>query len=266
MSALTIRPAVAADAPAIARMLDQLGYPTEASEIPKRLERLAERPGTTVFVAEQRGAPVGVVTVHLFASLHTSEPVAWLTALVVDETARGTGVGSALVQRAEEWAARHGASRLALTSALRRTEAHEFYKTRDYVHTGVRLAKELSARAAPANAGRNKSDEFHVLEFDHHDEAAAFVAALSRFIHAPGSAGASANALEVWARSPVRQESVKLYLNDPALAAAQVAFAPVPTHKTVARQSLPDESFLIIGDGTGSWGAEEASARLTQRA
>ncbi|HJP60757.1 MAG TPA: GNAT family N-acetyltransferase [Gemmatimonadaceae bacterium] len=265
MSALTIRPAVAADAPALARMLDQLGYPTEASEIPKRLERMAERPGTTVFVAEQRSAPVGVVTVHLFPSLHTSEPVAWLTALVVEETARGTGVGSALVQRAEEWAARHGASRLALTSALRRTEAHEFYKTRDYVHTGVRLAKELSPQAT-THPAREKSDEFHVLELDHHDEAAAFVAALSRFINSPGNAGASTKALEVWARSPVHQESVKLYLNDQALAAAQIAFGPLPSHKTVSRQLLPDECFLIIGDGTGSWGAAEASARLTQRA
>src|SRR5690349_282801 len=263
MSAPTIRPAIASDAPALARMLDQLGYPTEASEIPKRLERMAERPGTTVFVAEQGGAPVGVVTVHLFTALHTSEPVAWLTALVVEETARGTGVGSALVQRAEEWAVRHVASRLALTSALRRTEAHQFYKTRDYVHTGVRLAKELSAESK--HAVRGKSDEFHVLEFDHHDEAAAFVAALSRFINSPGNAVGS-QPLEVWARSPVHQESVKLYLNDQALASAQVAFAPLPAHKTVSRQSLPDECFLIIGDGTGSWGAEEASARLTQRA
>jgi len=265
MSALTIRPAVAADAPALARMLDQLGYPTEASEIPKRLERMGERPGTTVFVAEQRGVPVGVVTIHLFPSLHTSEPVAWLTALVVEESARGTGVGSALVQRAEEWAARHGASRLALTSALRRTEAHEFYKTRDYLHTGVRLAKELAPQATTQPA-RGKSNEFHVLEFDHHDEAAAFVAALSRSINSPGNAAVSKQALEVWARSPVRQESVKLYLNDLALTAAQVAFPPLPTHKTVSRQSLPDECFLIIGDGTGSWGTEEASARLTQRA
>lgn len=265
MSALTIRPAVAADAPALARMLDQLGYPTSANEIPKRLERMAERPGTTVFVADQRGEPVGVVTVHLFPSLHTSEPVAWLTALVVEETARGTGVGSALVQRAEDWAVRHGATRLALTSALRRTEAHEFYKTRAYLHTGVRLAKELTPPATQAAQAPGKADEFHVLEFDHHDEAAAFVAALSRFVNSPANSGVRTRALEVWARSPVRQESVKLYLNDLALTAAQVAFAPLPTHKTVSRQSLPDECFLIIGDGTGSWGAEEASARLTQR-
>ena len=264
MATINIRPAVAADAPALASMLDQLGYPTEASEIPGRLARMAERPGTTVFVAEHRDKPVGVVTVHLFPSLHTSDPVAWLTALVVDESARGIGVGSALVKRAEEWAQRHGAKRLALTSHLRRADAHEFYKRRDYEPTGVRLAKELTAH--PAHSTHKKSDAFHVLEFDHHDEAAAFVAALSRFVSSPSIIGDLPQSIEVWARSPVHRESVKLFLNDRALDAAQTAFSPVPSHKTVSRQALPDECFLIIGDNTAAWGADEASARLTQRA
>jgi len=248
MDAPTIRPAVDEDAPALARMLDQLGYPTDASEIPQRLERMRERPGTTVFVAEQRGKPVGVVTVHLFPSLHTSDPVAWLTALVVDETVRGSGVGSALLKRAEEWAARHGARRLALTSHLRRKEAHEFYKRREYEQTGVRLAKELNEQVE--QTAPRKSDEFHVLEFEHHDEAASFVAALSRFVNSAAHPRREKSTLEVWARSPVHREAVKLFLNDDALAAAEAAFAPVPSHKTIARQSLPDESFLIIGDNT----------------
>ncbi len=263
MATINIRPAVAADAPALASMLDQLGYPTDANEIPGRLARMAERPGTTVFVAEHGDKPVGVVTVHLLPSLHTSKPVAWLTALVVDEAARGIGVGSALVKRAEEYAQRHGASRIALTSHLRRAEAHEFYKRRQYEHTGVRLAKELTTQ--PAHPTPRKSDSFHVLEFEHHDEAAAFVAALSRFVSSPSGAGDFRESVEVWARSPVHRESVKLFPNDRALDAAQSAFAPVPSHKIVSRQALPDECFLIIGDNTAAWGADEASARLTQR-
>ncbi|HEX6628644.1 MAG TPA: GNAT family N-acetyltransferase [Gemmatimonadaceae bacterium] len=263
MDAITIRPAVANDAAAIARLLDQLGYPSDAGEIPQRLERMRDHPGTTVFVAERRGEPVGVVTVHLVPSLHTSDPVAWLTALVVEESARGTGVGSALVNRAEAWAKRNGATHISLTSHLRRKEAHEFYKTRDYQHTGVRLVKDLVAKPAPASRG--KSDEFHVLEFEHHDEAAAFVAALSRILSSPSRARDDAQAVEVWARSPVHKESVKLFLSDRALETAQGAFSPVPAHKTVSRQSLPDECFLIIGDNVAAWGADEASARLTQR-
>ena len=262
MDSITIRSAVASDAPALANMLGQLGYPTEASEIPGRLARMAERPGTMVFVAEHRNKPVAVVTVHLFPSLHTSDPNAWLTAVVVDESARGMGVGSAIVKYAEDWARRQGAKRLALTSHLRRVEAHEFYKKRQYEHTGVRLAKDLTAQ--PSQSTPKESDVFHVLEFDHHDQAAAFVAALSRFVGSPASAG-NVEPVEVWARSPVHRESVKLFLNDRALDAAQAAFSPVPSQKTVSRQALPDECFLIIGDNTTAWGADEASARLTQR-
>lgn len=138
---LEIRLATAEDAPALGRLLTQLGYPTEAEEIPGRLEKLYARPGTIALAAVVGGRVVGCVTVHLFQALHTSEPTAWLTAVVVDEDVRGKGIGSALVRRAEEWAIQHGAHRISLTSALRRKEAHEFYKARDYQHTGVRMTK-----------------------------------------------------------------------------------------------------------------------------
>ena len=106
---------------------------------------MSARPGTTVLVAEdEAGEVIGAVTVHLFDALHASEPTAWLTAVVVEEKARGQGVGTVMVERAEDWARQHGARRIALTSALHRTRAHQFYKDRDYEHTGVRLVKLLT--------------------------------------------------------------------------------------------------------------------------
>jgi N-acetylglutamate synthase-like GNAT family acetyltransferase len=153
---LEFRPARPEDAPALSRLLGQLGYPTDAAEIPRRLDKMALRPGTTVIVAEEAGQVIGCVTVHLFYSLHTSEPTAWLTAVVVDETARGRGVGTEMVKRAEVWAIQNGALRISLTSALRRTEAHDFYKQHGYEHTGVRLAK-IFANVLTQSAG--KSDD-----------------------------------------------------------------------------------------------------------
>lgn len=171
MDSLKIRPATFGDAAALGRLLEQLGYPTDAAQIPERLEKLHARPGTTVLVGEdEHGELLGVVTVHLFQTMHADEPAAWLTALVVEENARGQGVGSALVARAEEWAVEHGALRIQLTSALHRESAHEFYKARDYEHTGVRLTKVFvnrsgsaprdgsrSSRKAGAKSARNRS-------------------------------------------------------------------------------------------------------------
>jgi GNAT superfamily N-acetyltransferase len=137
----------------LANLLTQLGYPTDSSPIPERLARLRSRPGTAVLVAEHAGRTVGVLTVHLFDALHISEPAAWLTAVVVDETVRGEGIGSALVIRAEEWAIQHGAHSISLTSALRRKEAHQFYLSRGYEHTGVRLFKKLRQNAGSPHEG-----------------------------------------------------------------------------------------------------------------
>jgi hypothetical protein len=114
--------------------------------------------------------------------------------------------------------------------------------------------------------------EFHVMEFVHHDEAAAFVAALSRFLNSPDAPRArkskakAKSPIEVWARSPVASEGVVLFLSDAAQTAADKAFSPVPVGRTIKRASLPDESFLIIEGGvTPSWGAAEAAARLSKR-
>jgi hypothetical protein len=118
------------------------------------------------------------------------------------------------------------------------------------------------------------------MEFVHHDEAAAFVAALSRFLNSPDAPRAGKpksksksksksrlkSPIEVWARSPVAAEGVVLFLSDAAQSAADKAFSPVPIGRIIKRASLPDECFLIIEGGvTPAWGAAEASARLSKR-
>jgi GNAT superfamily N-acetyltransferase len=142
--ALTIRPAAISDAPALCELLSQLGYPAAADEIPKRLEAVASFPNAVALVATNGyGEVIGLATSHVFPSIHDSDPVAWLTTLVVLEDARGAGIGSALVDYVEKWARRRGASRLSLTSGLQRRATHDFYLRRDYENTGLRFSKKL---------------------------------------------------------------------------------------------------------------------------
>jgi GNAT superfamily N-acetyltransferase len=140
---LVIRPAGPADAGAMAAMLAELGYPASPGEVPPRLEALASHPGTVALVAELEHEVVGLATCHMFPTIHRPELVAWLTALVTVERARGRGVGAALVASVESWARSHGASRLSLTSGVHRLEAHAFYEHLGYEKTGVRLAREI---------------------------------------------------------------------------------------------------------------------------
>ena len=104
------------------------------------------------------------------------------------------------------------------------------------------------------------------MEFAHHDEAAAFVAALSRLLDSPNAGPSGQSPVEVWARSAVAAEGVRLFLSDGALAVAKGAFSPVPVVRTVKRASLPDDSFLIIEGGVSpAWGISEASTKLSRQ-
>ena len=141
---ITIRVAAPSDAPTLCELLEQLGYPATESEIPARLAALASFPNAAAFVATNGfGEVVGLVTAHLFPSVHDNDPVAWLTTLVVLEDAREAGIGSALVRHVERWAAQKGARRISVTSGIQRKTTHEFYEKRDYNNTGLRFTKRL---------------------------------------------------------------------------------------------------------------------------
>lgn len=139
-----LRAPTANDADDLAELMTQLGYPCDASDMPARVTSLSNDPDVLVTVAEHQGRVAGVITGHVLRAIHKSEPVAMLTALAVLEEARGIGIGRLLVAHVEEWARARGARTISLTSALRRVEAHDFYRRLGYEHTGLRLAKSLS--------------------------------------------------------------------------------------------------------------------------
>jgi GNAT superfamily N-acetyltransferase len=138
----TIRDARPEDAADLARLLDQLGYPTDAAAVERRLERLWIV-GDRVLVADADGCAVGLAHLQVTPSLERERPAAKLGALVVDDAYRGRGIGRALVDATEQEARSRGCELLFLTSAGRRDDAHAFYERLGLAETGKRFAKEL---------------------------------------------------------------------------------------------------------------------------
>jgi ribosomal protein S18 acetylase RimI-like enzyme len=89
------------------------------------LQKIVDHEATTLFLARVDGRIVGLLTLAVF-------PIptgirAWIEDVVVDESARGHGVGEALNRSALEHARRLGAITVELTSRPSREAANRLY-------------------------------------------------------------------------------------------------------------------------------------------
>ena len=140
---LTIRDAQPDDSAAIADLLGQLGYPTDAHAVEGRLQRL-RIVGDRVVVAEADGTVAGLAHLQVGPTIEYDRPAAKLAALVVDESHRGGGIGRALVAAIEDEARLRGCVILYLTTSERRDDAHSFYERIGLERTGRRYSRALS--------------------------------------------------------------------------------------------------------------------------
>jgi ribosomal protein S18 acetylase RimI-like enzyme len=110
---------------AFGRLLPQLSRsaaPLDATAI----DRLVTWQGNTVLVARFDGEFVGTLTLVMFPIPTGTR--AWIEDVVVDETARGQGVGALLTQEAVRLARANGARTVDLTSRPDRAAANRLYE------------------------------------------------------------------------------------------------------------------------------------------
>ena len=126
-----IREAVLADAPRIAELSTQLGYPSTTEQVLVRFRSLPQDGTHAVYVAVSDDGVVGWV--HVFELLPVChDRVAEVAGLVVDASCRASGVGKRLMDSAENWAREKGLGTVVLRSNVIREAAHKFYEKLGY--------------------------------------------------------------------------------------------------------------------------------------
>ena len=144
---MTVRSASPEDAEHLVPLVDQLGYPTKAAEIGRRLQRNATSDyAAWVFDANSGSGVIGFAAGHLLLPYEDDAAAAQLMILVADELHGASGAGIALVEQFESWATARGASRSIVSSGLDRVATHRFYLPRGYEHTGC-ASGDSSSRA-----------------------------------------------------------------------------------------------------------------------
>jgi len=107
------------------RLLPQLSSSFTALSL-EDLTAIVEAASNTVFVYDDGEDILGTLTLVLFAM--PTGVRAWIEDVVVDEAARGRGVGDALVRAALDHARAHHAKTVDLTSRPSRAAAHALYE------------------------------------------------------------------------------------------------------------------------------------------
>jgi GNAT superfamily N-acetyltransferase len=126
-----LRNAEPRDFAAVQRLIGQLGYAPEAAEFRRRFDAVLAAAGHRVIVAEEGSNVVGIL--HVFERPALDKGCeAVVQALVVDDAARGRGIGEALMREAEAWAAGRGLAATALYTRTDRDRAHAFYERIGY--------------------------------------------------------------------------------------------------------------------------------------
>ena len=110
---------------AFGRLLPQLSRSAKPLDLMK-LGELVAWDGNTLLVARREGQIVGALTLVMFP-IPTGRR-AWIEDVVVDESARGLGVGAALTQEAVRLARESGARTVDLTSRPSREAANRLYE------------------------------------------------------------------------------------------------------------------------------------------
>jgi ribosomal protein S18 acetylase RimI-like enzyme len=112
-------------AEAFARLLPQLSS-SAAPPGQAAIEAIAGFPANTVLIARSAGVITGMLTLVMFPL--PSGIRAWIEDVVVDESARGQGIGEALTREALRCAREAGARTVDLTSRPSRAAAGRLYE------------------------------------------------------------------------------------------------------------------------------------------
>ena len=133
MSAVNVTPVVvASDEILVAchRLIPQLSSSSRPITLAE-LTEIVEGEYTVLFAARRGTEIVGLLTLVVFRI--PTAVRAWIEDVVVDESARGSGVGEALSRAALAEAARRGAKTVELTSRPSREAANRLYKRIGFV-------------------------------------------------------------------------------------------------------------------------------------
>nr|MBA5588417.1 GNAT family N-acetyltransferase [Anaerobacillus isosaccharinicus]QOY38579.1 GNAT family N-acetyltransferase [Anaerobacillus isosaccharinicus] len=140
-----IREAKKQDIAGLAELMGELGYPTDFKEMEYRMSNILSNNNYQTYVYEEDGKLLGMIGMILCYRFERNESYIRIVAFVVHSELRGKGIGSLLLEEAENWAKKQGANMMTLNSGNRteRNDAHQYYFRRGFEGKATGFYKQL---------------------------------------------------------------------------------------------------------------------------
>lgn len=151
MTHVEIRDASEDDLPAVLRVLAESGIDGGESftlaEAREHFARIRQRPGFRLLVASLEGEIVGTYVLQIMEKLgKRGAPAGVVEDVAVLPSRQGHGIGRAMMEHAREACRAAGCYKLALSSNLRRGDAHRFYDSLGFERHGFSFVTRISSR------------------------------------------------------------------------------------------------------------------------
>ncbi|MCP4232705.1 MAG: GNAT family N-acetyltransferase [Aestuariibacter sp.] len=143
---LEITKADIAHAERIQALLVQLGYNASIAEVKSGLN--SQAPHSDLYVARLEGRVIAFMSLIYFYYFPIQKQNCRITAIVVDEEVRKTGVGRQLIQFAQVKARQHACAQLEVTTSLERKATQAYYEHIGFIKTSFRYYLNLSENAS----------------------------------------------------------------------------------------------------------------------
>ena len=150
MNEIRLRPVTEDELPLLTEILAELdgNPPFPVEQVREKWLELRRFPDYVCYFAESGGEIVGTLCLNVFPVLSgTMHSEAIAEAVVIRPAFRGRGLGRAMMRAAMDLAAEKGAYKLALSSNLRRLDAHRFYDGMGFTRHGYSFSTDILPHA-----------------------------------------------------------------------------------------------------------------------
>ncbi len=128
---IRIREMQSEDSEAVTDLSNQLGYAIRPEDTRHLINTILSDPGMRLMVITENEKISGWIQVFQTVRLESGS-FCEIGGLVIEEKARGKGLGTLLVQAGADWARQMGFPKLKVRCNSLRTHAHEFYKNNGF--------------------------------------------------------------------------------------------------------------------------------------